>query len=171
MDHKHIIRKLYDNQHVFKSLLSNRSPDEVKWKPDQEQWCMLEVVCHLIDEEKEDFRTRVKYVLRDPNEPLPMFDPLTWVKERKYIEQDFETKVEEFLQERKTSINWLKSLKNPGWQNTYQHPKLGPMSAELFLVNWLAHDHIHLRQLNRLSYQFLQSQTLIDLSYAGNFKY
>ena len=71
-----IIQQLYDNQFVFRSLLSNRSSEEVKWKPTQQQWCILEVVCHLVDEEREDFRTRVEYVLRDPTEPLPMFDPL-----------------------------------------------------------------------------------------------
>jgi hypothetical protein len=170
MDHNQIIRRLDDNQFIFKSLLRNRSKEEVKWKPDPNQWCMLEVVCHLLDEEKKDFRTRVEYVLRDPTDPLPMFDPIKSVTDRKYIEQDFETKAKEFLLERSNSINWLRSVRKPAWKNEYQHPKLGPMSAELFLINWLAHDHIHIRQINRLSYQYLNSTTNIDLSYAGNFK-
>ncbi|MEN8248433.1 MAG: DinB family protein, partial [Bacteroidota bacterium] len=105
-----------------------------------------------------------------PDEQLPMFNPQKWVTERDYIGQNFEAKVKEFLDERTYSISWLNSLKDPNWQNTYHHPKLGPMTAELFLTNWLAHDHIHIRQINRLSYQFLQHQSGIDLSYAGNFK-
>lgn len=170
MDHHKIIQQLTDNQSVFKALLSNRTEEEVKWKPEPDQWSMLEVICHLVDEEKEDFRTRVEYVLRDPNDPLPMFNPLQWVTERNYYGQDFESKVTEFLDERTYSIKWLRSLKNPDWQNAYHHPKMGPMSAELFLANWLAHDHIHIRQINRLSYQYIIHKTGIDLSYAGNFK-
>ncbi|MEN8250195.1 MAG: DinB family protein, partial [Bacteroidota bacterium] len=145
MKHNKIIQQLSKNKTVFESLLSNRNEAEVKWKPFEDQWCMLEVVCHLVDEEKEDFRARVEYVLRDPDEQLPMFDPQKWVTERDYIGQDFETKLTEFLDERTYSVNWLKSLKDSNWQNTYHHPKLGPMTAELFLANWLAHDHIHIR--------------------------
>lgn len=130
---------------------------------------MLEVLCHLVDEEKEDFRTRVEYVLRDPNEQLPMFDPAEWPASRNYMGQDYAAKLAEFLDERAKSIAWLESLSNPQWENAFQHPKFGPMSAEFFLANWLAHDYIHIRQLNRLAFEYLQYQSGKDLSYAGNF--
>jgi hypothetical protein len=129
---------------------------------------MLEVICHLIDEEKEDFRIRVQYVLEDPTKPLPKFDPSGWVESRNYISQDFDAKAEEFSAERTKSIKWLESLENPQWNNTYDHPKLGPMSAYFFLANWLAHDYIHIRQFNRLAYEYHMDQSGIDLSYAGN---
>ena len=83
--------------------------------------------------------------------------------------QDYAAKQAEFLDERAKSVAWLESLVDPQWDNTYQHPRLGPLSAELFLANWLAHDYIHIRQLNRLAFEYLQHQTGIDLSYAGNF--
>ena len=41
------------------------------------------------------------------------------------------------------------------------------MTARLFLVNWLAHDELHLRQLIRYDYLSLQSDSGEDLSYAG----
>ena len=88
---------------------------------------------------------------------------------RNYLGQDYEAKLAEFLLEREKSIAWLRSLVDPKWDNTYLHPKLGPMSAELFLANWLAHDYIHIRQINRLAFEYLQDQSSIDLSYAGNF--
>jgi hypothetical protein len=83
--------------------------------------------------------------------------------------QDYAAKLAEFLDERAKSVAWLELLSNPQWSNAYQHPKLGPLSAELFLANWLAHDYIHIRQLNRLTFEYLQHQSGIDLSYAGNF--
>jgi len=168
MDHNKIIAELQKNGAVFRQLLENVHGPEIKWSQGPEKWCLLEIICHLHAEELEDFRTRVKCVLEDPEKPPPSFDPLAWVKERNYKEQDYNKVLEKFLRERENSVNWLQSLNNPNWKNTYQHPKLGPMSAELFLTNWLAHDLLHIRQITRLKYDFLKAATGINLDYAGN---
>ena len=169
MNHRSIVEQLSQNNDVLRAQLGGKLKEEYLFKPTPDKWCMLEVLCHLVDEEKEDFRTRVAYVLRDPNESLPTFDPTAWPVSRNYIAQDYETKIAEFMTERAKSIAWLESLTNPRWTNAYQHPKRGPMSAEMFLANWLAHDYIHIRQLNRLAFEYLQSQAGTDLLYAGNF--
>ena len=169
MSPNQIINELLNNQTILEAQLHSKSKNEYLFKPSPDKWCMLEVLCHLVDEEKEDFRTRVEYVLRDPSEKLPMFDPTEWPMSRNYLGQNYETKLTELLAERKKSITWLKSLVDPKWDNAYKHPKVGPMSAEFFLANWLAHDYIHIRQINRLAFEYLQDQSGIDLSYAGNF--
>lgn len=167
MDHNRIIENLSSNQHVLSSILANKNQEEYLWKPDTKKWCILEVVCHLYDEEREDFRTRVQHTLATPNEPLPMFDPIAWVKDRKYIEQDYHLVVEKLLVERNNSINWLKSLKNPPWKNAFNHPKLGPLSSEHFLANWLAHDYLHIRQIISLQFHYLKQKSQNELVYAG----
>jgi hypothetical protein len=169
MVHGYIISRLSQNSSVLKAQLQSKLSEEYTFKPTPDKWCMLEVLCHLVDEEKEDFRTRVEYVLRDPNEQLPMFDPTQWPASRNYMGQDYAAKLAEYLDERAKSVAWLESLVDPQWENAYQHPKLGPLSAEMFLANWLAHDYIHIRQLNRLAFGYLQHQSGTDLSYAGNF--
>jgi hypothetical protein len=128
----------------------------------------LEIVCHLLDEEDEDFKTRVTGVLKNPLKELPKINPEGWVLERDYISQDYEQKVTDFINERKKSIVWLNSLENVNWENAYIHPKRGTMSAKLFLANWLAHDYLHIRQIIRYQYHYLKEQTGIDLQYAGN---
>jgi hypothetical protein len=168
MDHNKIMTELQRNCAVFGQLLENVDEPEIKWSQEPEKWCLLEIVCHLHDEEIEDFRTRVKCVLEDPEKPPPSFDPLTWVEERNYKGQNYNEVLRKFLTERENSVKWLRSLKDPNWKNTYQHPKLGPMSAELFLTNWLAHDFLHIRQIIRLKYDYLKSMTGINLGYAGN---
>lgn len=168
MTAQQIINQLSKNQLVFESLFKEITDVQAFWKPVPNKWSMLEVVCHLVDEEKLDFRTRVRLVLEDPKKDLPKFNPLHWVSEHNYSQQDFNLKITEFINERTKSINWLNSLDNPTWENEHVHPTLGPMSALSFLANWLAHDYIHLRQLNRLGYEFLKFHTNSDLSYAGN---
>ena len=149
---------------IFKDV----TPEAYRWKPSEDKWCLLEVICHLYDEEREDFRIRTKSTLETPEKALPMFDPVAWVTERNYIGQDYEYKLSQFLWERTQSINWLKSLENPNWQNAFQHPTLGPLTAHHFLSNWLAHDYLHIRQATKLKYDYLKVLTKNDLSYAGN---
>jgi hypothetical protein len=168
MNHNRIIECLDENRQVFSSILLNKKQDEYLWKPEPEKWCILEVVCHLYDEEREDFRTRVKYTLQSPDKPLPMFDPIAWVKDRKYMEQDYHKMAEKFLNERENSIKWLRALTNPAWKNAFNHPKLGPLSSEHFLANWLAHDLLHIRQIAGLQFHYLKHATDNELTYAGS---
>jgi len=167
MDPDQITRELHQNKGVFQTLLSGVSKEGSLWSQNPTKWCLLEVVCHLHDEEREDFRTRVKCVLEDPNTPPPSFDPLVWVKERNYKGQNYNQVLSRFLEEREASVQWLRSLKNPTWTNTYNHPKFGPMSAYLFLSNWLAHDYLHFRQIIRLKFDYLKEKSGEPLTYAG----
>jgi hypothetical protein len=163
-----IIQSLNRNKDVFKELLQEVAQQEYLWSQEPSKWSLLEIVCHIRDEEVDDFRTRVKYVLEDPLQALPSIDPVGWVKKRKYIEQDYDSVLDNFIYEREQSVKWLSSLKNPKWNNSYLHPKLGPMSAKLFLSNWLAHDLLHIRQIIKLRFDYLKYISSEDLSYAGN---
>lgn len=138
------------------------------WRSSPGKWCLLEIVCHLFDEECEDFRVRVKHTLEKPSEPLTPFDPVAWVIERDYISKNYEDRLEAFLAERMTSVKWLKSLTSVNWEQGIVHPKLGKLSAELFLTNWLAHDYLHIRQIIKYQYNYLKEQTNVDLNYAGD---
>ena len=168
MNYKTIIQELSRNRNVFKELFSGLTEEEYLWKTEPNKWCMLEIICHLYDEEREDFRTRTRQVLESPEKSLPPIDPAGWVKERGYMQQNFEKKLDAFLKERDQSVDWLQSLKSPKWDNAYNHPKFGPMTAKMFLSNWLAHDYLHIRQITRLKYDRLGQITDETLNYAGN---
>lgn len=163
-----VFSRLRANGLVFESLLRDTPPAQRTWKPQPESWSLLEVVCHLYDEEREDFRSRLRSVLEDPSKPLPPIDPQTWVTERGYLSQDFAVKLDAFLHERVASVRWLESLVAPEWESAYPHPKFGPLTARMFLVNWLAHDYLHIRQVVRLQHQHLQATSRVSLDYAGS---
>lgn len=167
MDSAWIIDQLAANRTTFEAMLRPTPADVRSWKPAPEHWCILEVVCHLRDEEQEDFRTRVDAVLHRPHMPLPPIDPQGWVLGRRYMEQDFAATLDRFLGERDRSIDWLRSLRDPAWDNVHQHPKFGPMSARMLLANWLAHDYLHMRQITRRRHEFLRAHGGVPLEYAG----
>jgi len=167
MNYSKIFEELDRNKYIFKGLLEDIDEDEYLWKPNPDKWCLLEIICHLRDEEVEDFRTRVRYVLETPERVLPPIDPANWVKERKYIAQNYKETMIDLIRERERSVNWLQALIDPQWDNEYQHPKIGPLSAKLFLSNWLAHDYLHLRQIVNVKFDYLKSISGEDLNYAG----
>jgi hypothetical protein len=167
MNKNYYIEILIRNREIFLNLLAGVSREAVLWKPEPTKWCLLEVLCHLVDEEREDFRARLEKILKDPNAHFEPIDPEVWAKERNYIQQDCDRKLREFLNERDKSVSWLQSLSSPQWNNTVLHPSIGPISAAQLLVNWIAHDYLHVRQIVHLKYHFLQNNTKIDLSYAG----
>ncbi len=162
-----IITLLEQNREVFQHLLSNKPEDHYQWKQGEGKWSLREIVCHLHDEEVEDFRERVKCTIETPGQLPPAIDPVGWVTKRKYAEQDYEQKVKDFLHERTKSVEYLKSLDNPDWNSGYDHPELGFQNAMKYFVNWLAHDFHHIRQINVLNYDYLKAKSGEDLSYAG----
>ncbi len=117
-------------------------------RPAPDRWSILEIVCHLRDEEREDFRLRIGFTLDRPGEPWPGIDPVGWVSARRYAETDFATALADFQAERRASLDWLANLGTRDWSRAYEHPKLGRMTAGDLLASWACHDLLHLRQLS-----------------------
>ncbi|MEM7104233.1 MAG: DinB family protein [Bacteroidota bacterium] len=163
----YIIEGLEKTRSIYQTLLTGLDEATRTWKPEPDLWCLLEIVCHLYDEEREDFRARVKHMLTSPAVHAPSIDPVGWVTERKYMEQDYNEMLKAFLDERDQSVIWLKSLENANWAGAYNHPRFGPLTAKMFLTNWLAHDYLHIRQIMSRKYHYLHQKTGIDLEYAG----
>jgi len=167
MNHADIISRLAQNQKTFAALFRDIPSGEITWRPKPEKWNLLEIICHLYDEEREDFKARLKHTFETPDKEFTKIDPPGWVTERKYMERNFNEMVLKFLEERSQSIEWLNSLSNPPWKNKHVHPKFGEMSAEMFLGNWLAHDFLHFRQITFTRYQYLVNNFSTRFDYAG----
>ncbi|HVQ36619.1 MAG TPA: DinB family protein, partial [Pyrinomonadaceae bacterium] len=131
---------------------------------------ILEVINHLYDEEREDFRHRLDLILTNPETPWPRIDPQTWVIERSYNERDIGASLESFLAEREKSLLWLRQLPTPNWHNRHEHPN-GVISAGDLLASWLAHDYLHVKQLTRLHWQYVNAiAEPFQTTYAGPWK-
>lgn len=160
--------RLAANAAAFAALMESVTDEQARWKPVPEEWSMLEVLCHLYDEEREDFRTRVDLTLHHPELDWPSINPRGWVTERGYNQRGFQAARDAFALERQKSLKWLGELQNPNWESTHTHPHFGSATAGEMLAAWVAHDHLHLRQLNQLHWQWLaRSAPPGSLEYAG----
>lgn len=134
----------------IEAMVAGVTEAQARWKPDPESWSLLEVVNHLLDEEREDFRVRIDYTLHRPDEAWPPIDPGGWVTARHYNERNLEETLAAFLQERARSSAWLRSLTAPDWDAAAVAPWGDPFPAGNLLAAWVTHDLLHLRQLVEL---------------------
>lgn len=155
MNVAYFISALQSSGEQLEIFLKNIPSEQATWKPHPEKWSVLEVVNHLYDEEKEDFRKRLELTLFHPGVLWPENDPEGWVTQKAYNKRKYSQSINNFLSERQISLKWLKKSMNADFNTYYEHPKIGKLSAGDLLVSWLCHDYIHLRQLVNLRIHYL----------------
>ncbi len=147
MDVNAIIKGLSRSGSAIASLVDGLSDDVLRRRPAPECWSPLEILCHLVDEERDDFRARLQSTLEDPTADWPPIDPPAWVTERDYIAREPAVALTSFRLERAESLTWLATLDAGALERAHHHPKLGELRAGDLLAAWAAHDLLHLRQL------------------------
>lgn len=168
MEFKTLYQELVNSTEMIRSLLTGITQEESQVKPDSESWSILEVICHLYDEEREDFREHLDFILHRQNEEWHGIDPEGWVTERKYNEKIFVEMQEKFFAERWKSLEWLKGLSETNWETAYIS-QFGSMKAGDMFTSWVAHDNLHVRQLVELRRSRVERITKpYDIQYAGD---
>lgn len=151
-----LIRSLEASGRTLAEHVAGLSDEQARFRPADGKWSALEVLGHLVDEERLDFRARVTSTLEDPARAWPPIDPQSWALERDYQGRDLREQLTLFRTERTASLGWLRSLVAPDWSLAHEHPKLGALRAGDLLAAWATHDLLHLRQLAGLRLAWLE---------------
>jgi HAD superfamily hydrolase (TIGR01549 family) len=126
-------------------------PSEI-WqkKPEEGEWCLTEILCHLRDVEKEVNLPRLRKIIAETNPFLPGMDTDPWADERQYIRQDGKAALDEFVQARLEYLHLLSNLNTEEWTQSVRHAIFGPTQLiELVKIN-SSHDRVHVRQLHQV---------------------
>jgi hypothetical protein len=168
MEYHTLYEELQNSTEMIRALLSGITPQEARFKPDPNSWSMLEVVCHLYDTEREDFREHLDFILHRQNEEYHAIDPQAWIQERQYNEQDFQQMQERFFAERQKSLEWLRGLSGSDWDTAYSS-QYGSVTAGEMFSSWIAHDNLHIRQFVELRRARIEKITHpYPIEYAGD---
>lgn len=135
------------------------------WKPSHGSWSLLEVLVHMADEERFDFRPRLQSILDDPARPWEPIDPEGWVTQRRYNERDVGEALEDFQAQRRQSVAWLRQIREAAWDHLHDQP--WPIRAGDLAVAWMAHDHLHIAQMARIRAQWWDRLTTYSTRYAS----
>lgn len=168
MRYETLYQELSYSTEMMRALLTGISQEESQIKPNPESWSILEVICHLYDEEREDFREHLDFILNRQNEEWHRIDPEGWVTEREYNKQNINEVQKKFFAERWKSLEWLRGLSQADWETTYTS-QFGSMRAGDMFACWVAHDNLHVRQLTELRRNWIERITQpYDIEYAGD---
>jgi hypothetical protein len=168
MQTAYFIQQLESQADAFEALIASMPPEMLRWKPGAESWSVTETVGHLLYEERNDFRARLRVLLSGTGERFAPINPAGAVQSERFNERDLTALLTPFLRERQESVGWLRGLDSVNWDVIYPHPPLEGIRAGDFLVSWVAHDLLHLGQLIELKWAWGQTQLGgYDVRYAG----
>jgi hypothetical protein len=122
--------------------------DDALWRarPAPDEWSPVEIVCHLRDEELEDFGARVRVVVEGGAGFVPI-DPERWARDRRYADEDPHKAVAVLKQSRRDTLAFLALVDPARLRRVVEQPKLGAMSGLDLVAAWVTHDRLHLAQL------------------------
>ena len=173
MNYPEFIDDLKKSADVIDLILDGVSQHDSEYKENKERWSLLEIVGHLLDIEKIDFRYEFEIIIADKEIPWPTFDIEELRVTNKYNEMNFIDQKKEFLSERNKSLEWLKALKNPELDKEHYQKKVNGIKIKAgdVLASWVAHDLYHIRQIALVKWFVLNKRIVPYSSQYSGFEY
>jgi hypothetical protein len=131
---------------VLAGLVSGLDAAGWRARPAPAEWAAVEIVCHLRDEETEDFGARVRVIAAGRARFKPI-DPERWAVERRYLDDDGPEALAAFRERRTANVTFLATLAVEHLTSTVTHARTGGLSGLDLLAAWVAHDRLHVAQL------------------------
>src|SRR5258708_39578708 len=100
MSYPAMYQELLDSTEMIRSLLVGITPEQARVRPSPAAWSVLGGVCHMHDEEREDFREHLDFILHRQHEEWHRIDPQSRVTQRNYGQPTFEEMRDKLFDER-----------------------------------------------------------------------
>ena len=124
------------------------APAELRtWHPAPGEWCIHEVLGHLIEADRRGFAGRVQVLLDAENPELVAWDQRAVAAERRDCERNTEELLHELLSRREHGLQIVELLTPEDLARSGRHPKVGELSVSNVVNEWVHHDRNHLKQL------------------------
>ena len=128
--------------------LIDASPTELlRWRPAPGEWCVLEVVGHLIETEERGFAGRIRTILAEQRPQLTTWDPSVVARARRDAGRDPAELLAELTERRAAGVALVETLTADDLSRGGDHPEVGFLTVNDLLHEWIHHDANHLRQV------------------------
>ena len=131
----------------MRSELTGLADDVASWRPAAGEWCIKECVGHMIETEEHGFAGRIRRILAQPGCLETHWDPAQVVRDRGDERRPLAELVEAFSEMRSNGIALVEGLMNTDLVKSCTHEKVGVLSVEDLLHEWVPHDRNHYRQI------------------------
>ena len=156
---------------LLDGIVGGLSPARWRARPAPDEWSAVEIVCHLRDEEAEDFGARVRVILAGDTQFAPI-DPQGWATARRYHEADPAEALHTFHRHRAESLAMLAGATAESLEAFGASSSGRRLSGLDLLCAWVAHDGLHLSQLaGTLTREWTDRWAPLRADYAGPIPY
>ncbi len=121
-------------------------PEALHWHPAEGEWCVNEVVGHLLEAEERGFRGRIERIIEQPGRMLVLWNQARVSRDRRDCEKSGVELIAELAQERDRSVRLLRELRDDQLELSGQHPQVGELRVIDLLHEWPHHDREHVKQ-------------------------
>jgi len=119
----------------------------LRWHPAPGEWCVLEVLGHLIEAEERGFAGRVRILLAETDPLFRAWDQDAVARARRDCERDPAAVLGEWVRLREASAALVETLRSEDLPRAGRHPHVGRLSIADVLAEWVHHDRNHQRQI------------------------
>jgi len=131
---------------VLRVLLAPLDHSALRVRPAAGEWCVLEVIGHLLTTEGPAFRERVRVIVGGAAQ-MPVIDVSLEATGRDFASEDLADLLDELARERAESGAFLRSLDPSDLERESELPPHGTFAAGDFVHEWPFHDQDHLQQM------------------------
>ena len=131
----------------IQSLLENRFDQQLRRRPSEGEFSLVENVCHLRDLELEGYTTRIKQILGEDDPVLADIDGGRLAVERDYNKQDVQAALRSFSFARRVNIDTLKSLGPEELSRAGTFEGIGKINLADLIRMMRDHDASHLKEM------------------------
>lgn len=121
--------------------------DDACWHPAPGEWCVNEVIGHLIESEKRGFFGRIRRTLEQDRPHEPGWDQVAVARERRDCERMVLSLLMEWMGLRHQSARMVRALRADQLERSCVHAKVGELRVRDLLHEWLHHDRRHAKQI------------------------
>lgn|SRR5262249_43483191 len=122
-------------------------PLALTWHPGPGEWCVHEVLGHLIETEQRGFAGRIRQILASDNAKLATWDQVQVARDRHDCGRDIARLLAEFGELRQASVALVRGLTAAQLGRGGHHETVGWLRVGDLLHEWVHHDRNHVKQM------------------------
>ncbi|MGB0387119.1 MAG: DinB family protein [Ardenticatenaceae bacterium] len=132
---------------TLRQTLAPYDNDVAQWRPAPDEWCINEVLGHLIEADQHAFAARIKLILDEDNPTIARWSAGKAAKERHDCQKNVHDLLTKLAAQRAELAQFVEGLDLSQLERRGTYPPMGQFHASDFLYEWPYHDFDHIQQI------------------------
>jgi hypothetical protein len=132
---------------ILEAEIAALPPALLRWHPAPGEWCVNEVLGHLIEADRRGFGGRIKHILAEREPALAGWDQAEVARSRHDCERPTAALLAELADLHRDGAKLLDGLRSEDLARAGQHPKVGRLTVGDIMQEWVHHDRNHVKQI------------------------